>query len=579
MLPSKGAQDERLSKKMSSVLRHRLHENGLGPVLRPDGYVPLSALLVCSGFERYSEDDVRRVVEENDKQRFSMASLEDGRLWIRANQGHTAHGIDADALLERIAPEQVPLAVHGTYRSAWGGIISSGGLSRMARHHVHLAAGLPGAEGVISGMRASAEIHVWVDVAAAVRAGVPFFRSANGVILTPGEEETGVLPTRFFQRVIDARSGKEWDAAAWAGSAVRPMTPADQGTARDSVAAQGEGRLGGASGERATVRQEARLAQLALSDAPNATKPVELPPGTTITREWLLNAGSKKFSKAVQRTSRVFNGASGEELGPGEEFGVVRDVVIKVIFSGPKGWADAARLREVACREAAVAPADDIPAHEPSISGESKSGKGDDAPGCPSEALLEAARSPRADGVVLFWKETQGNGYLSNWARSVFTLDGVQYNCVEQYIMAMKARRACTLEGAALDARIAPIMSATSPRQQKALGRALPLDHKRWTERDKWTAQLEGARAKFSQDERLCVRLLQTGTKPIAEASPSDAIFGIGLAPSDPLAQDPQNWRGSNILGRVLMQVREEARESVCARAAQKNGAEPRDID
>jgi hypothetical protein len=50
-----------------------------------------------------------------------------------------------------------------------------------------------------------------------------------------------------------------------------------------------------------------------------------------------------------------------------------------------------------------------------------------------------------------------------------------------------------------------------------------------------------------------------------AEASPSDTVFGIGLAPSDPLAQDPAQWRGENLLGRALAQVRDELRTQVPA--------------
>lgn len=40
------------------------------------------------------------------------------------------------------------------------------------------------------------------------------------------------------------------------------------------------------------------------------------------------------------------------------------------------------------------------------------------------------------------------------------------------------------------------------------------------------------------------------------EASPNDAIWGIGLEASDPRAMDERTWKGSNLLGKVLMSVR-----------------------
>merc|ERR1740138_675218 len=104
------------------------------------------------------------------------------------------------------------------------------------------------------------------------------------------------------------------------------------------------------------------------------------------------------------------------------------------------------------------------------------------------------------------------------------------------------------------------IMSSISPRKMKGLGRSLDskMVNRFWTLQAKWETQLKGARAKFQQNKALALKLLGTGRKPIAEASPSDRIFGIGLAPNDPLAQQPANWRGTNILGAALVQVREE---------------------
>ena len=86
----------------------------------------------------------------------------------------------------------------------------------------------------------------------------------------------------------------------------------------------------------------------------------------------------------------------------------------------------------------------------------------------------------RSEGVVLCWKDTEKNGYLSNWAPSCFMVEGEAYNCVEQWIMANKAR-VCGDE-----ASRAAVMSTGSPQKQKQIGRALQLDPKRWNEHTKW---------------------------------------------------------------------------------------------
>ena len=242
---------EKISRKLTQLLRHRIHENGLTDVLRPDGYVPLARVLALPQFKEVTEADVRETVRTNDKQR--MAIMEEGRtVYIRANQGHTADGIDANALLTPIDADGAKAlgeVVHGTYHSAWPSIVDSGGLHRMARHHIHLAKGMPGEQGVISGMRKSSEVYIWVDVAKAVASGIPFFTSQNGVVLTAGRESDGILPLEMFSKVVDARTGRDLlndlpatsGAAASSSSAPAPPPKLRLGFCRSSTAKQADG--------------------------------------------------------------------------------------------------------------------------------------------------------------------------------------------------------------------------------------------------------------------------------------------------------------------------------------------------
>eukprot|EP00966_Prymnesium_polylepis_P324387 7380439-Prymnesium_polylepis.1 len=80
---------------------------------------------------------------------------------------------------------------------------------------------LPGMDGVISGMRSDAELHIWVDVHRALREGVRFFEATNGVILCDGNDSDGVLPAKYFSKVIDVKDGANllegtrWNLVDW----------------------------------------------------------------------------------------------------------------------------------------------------------------------------------------------------------------------------------------------------------------------------------------------------------------------------------------------------------------------------
>jgi hypothetical protein len=67
--------------------------------------------------------------------------------------------------------------------------------------------------------------------------------------------------------------------------------------------------------------------------------------------------------------------------------------------------------------------------------------------------------------------------------------------------------------------------------------------------------------AKFGQNSRLKATLLSTENKIIVEASPYDTIWGIGLYHEDDRVLDEKNWKGMNLLGKALMEVREKLRD------------------
>ena len=131
-------------------------------------------------------------------------------LCIRANQGHSIAGICFDELLTLIAPDELKdlTIIHGTNKDAWE-VIKQEGLHKMKRNHIHFASGLPDGDGVVvSGMRKTCQVHIYINGAACALDGIKFYKSDNGVILTAGAQD-GLLPCRYFASVVDAKTLEE----------------------------------------------------------------------------------------------------------------------------------------------------------------------------------------------------------------------------------------------------------------------------------------------------------------------------------------------------------------------------------
>ncbi|KAK7046758.1 putative tRNA 2'-phosphotransferase [Favolaschia claudopus] len=196
--PLKDSTDVQLSKTLSWLLRHGAQSERLP--MRPDGYVRVTDLLANPKLNSLTLEGLQDIVKADSKQRFDLVYEEDAEAWcIKANQGHSMKSVKLD-LKPILSVSDIPtgIAVHGTTRAAWESI-SVQGLSKMTRNHIHLAQGVVG-EGVISGMRGSSQILIFVDVQRAIDAGIQFSLSNNGVILTEGDEQ-GILGTQYFLRV------------------------------------------------------------------------------------------------------------------------------------------------------------------------------------------------------------------------------------------------------------------------------------------------------------------------------------------------------------------------------------------
>ena len=245
-----------LSKALSYITRHGALKLNLP--MASDGYIPISLILACQArnMNKYNVEDIRQVVECNDKQRFALSMkrirwidrkkkkcvfvnesenesdnrkehsetnasattitnhMEEDVLCIRANQGHSIKNtIKTNHLLTLIEPKELSTMttpiIHGTTKEAWTNYIQNQGLNKMKRNHIHFASGLPNSNEVISGMRKSSEIHIYVNGPKCAEDGITFYKSKNGVILTEGENGSGILPVKYFAKVVDAKKQNE----------------------------------------------------------------------------------------------------------------------------------------------------------------------------------------------------------------------------------------------------------------------------------------------------------------------------------------------------------------------------------
>lgn len=162
----------KVSKYLSKHLRHQPERLGLR--LASGGWVAVDGLLAACARHNFplTREELEEVVARNDKQRFSF---DETRKLIRANQGHS---VEVDLELEPVEPPS--LLYHGTGERSVESI-SSSGLRKMSRHHVHLSADVETARRV--GARHGRPVVFAVDAAAMQAAGLEFYISANGVWL------------------------------------------------------------------------------------------------------------------------------------------------------------------------------------------------------------------------------------------------------------------------------------------------------------------------------------------------------------------------------------------------------------
>ena len=151
------------------------------------------------------------------------------------------------------------------------------------------------------------------------------------------------------------------------------------------------------------------------------------------------------------------------------------------------------------------------------------------------------------DTHIYFWR-----GEFSNWYPCIFIYKDHRFNNSEQAFMWEKAMFFD-------DEKIAAqLLKETNPKYAKALGRQVRNFNQDFWLVASFPAMVAVNFAKWNSSDYLRDLIVSTHPKKLVEASPYDKIWGVGLAQDDDRILDKRNWKGMNLLGKALMNVRKE---------------------
>ncbi|QDT91765.1 NADAR family protein [Gimesia algae] len=143
--------------------------------------------------------------------------------------------------------------------------------------------------------------------------------------------------------------------------------------------------------------------------------------------------------------------------------------------------------------------------------------------------------------TINFYSVSDEYGEFSNFAPFPVRIDGKKWPTSEHYFHAQK------FVG---DEHLEAIRKAKSPMIAARMGRSRKRPLRKDWESVKVSIMRKAVLAKFSQHEDLCTMLISTGNAKIVEHTSNDSYWGDG-----------GNGSGKNMLGQILMQVREQLQD------------------
>ena len=171
---------------------------------------------------------------------------------------------------------------------------------------------------------------------------------------------------------------------------------------------------------------------------------------------------------------------------------------------------------------------------------------------------LSTANPSLVPPMIGFFHEYEEYGRFSNWYPAGFKYGGRYFDNSEQFMMYHKVMMF------GKDELAEQIMKTSDPAVCKKIAKQKfpEFDAGLW---DKACQEIvkRGVKAKFAQNEDILKVLLGTGNALLAECSPYDKKWGIGIDIGDPDRLNIAKWKGQNLLGKILMDVREELRQEI----------------
>ncbi|GEM50598.1 NADAR family protein [Empedobacter brevis] len=170
--------------------------------------------------------------------------------------------------------------------------------------------------------------------------------------------------------------------------------------------------------------------------------------------------------------------------------------------------------------------------------------------------LIEQYENGKKLDFIYFWghsskyHEEVGKFCFSQWFPSEFVVNGKLYKSAEHWMMSQKAILFNDIKS------FEAVLQTDSPKIAKEIGRNVKHYNNEIWDTVKYKIVVAGNFHKFYQNEKIRDFLLNTAEKIIVEASPEDTIWGIGLAEENKEINNLYLWRGENLLGFVLMEVR-----------------------